>query len=142
VKEEDEIINLIATARHKSHEYLKILLKGTELDDLNPSDGKILAILYKHSGSMEIRDIRNTINRSKSTVTDMVNRLEKLGYVYKKCCSEDKRVVFVNLTEKAFSLKKSYEIISKKLLEKSYSNFSQEEKKEFMKLLEKIISNF
>lgn len=91
---------------------------------------------------MEIRDIRNTINRSKSTVTDMVNRLEKLGYVYKKCCIEDKRVVFVNLTEKAFSLKKSYEIISKKLLEKSYSNFSQEEKKEFMKLLEKIISNF
>lgn len=87
--------------------------------------------------------ITSFIHKDKSTVTSLVNKLEKIGLVEKfKNCS-DSRSTIVKLTKKG---KKTEPIvmedISNKLLETTYKDFSIEEKNTITDLLERIKANF
>ena len=48
-----------------------------------------------------MKEITEKISKDKSTVTILVNKLEKKGYVRKRVCSEDRRVMYLELEEKA-----------------------------------------
>ena len=48
-----------------------------------------------------MKEISELISKDKSTVTSLVNKLEKIGYVRKVACENDKRIVFLELEDKA-----------------------------------------
>lgn len=51
--------------------------------------------------TLSMKEITEKISKDKSTVTILVNKLEKKGYVRKRVCSEDRRVMYLELEEKA-----------------------------------------
>jgi len=51
-------------------------------------------------GEMTVSGLAKAISLSQGTVTDIIQRLEKKGLVIKKRSSEDKRSVFISLSEK------------------------------------------
>ncbi|HSQ87626.1 MarR family winged helix-turn-helix transcriptional regulator [Romboutsia sp.] len=89
-----------------------------------------------------MKEISKKIGKDKSTVTSLVNKLINLGYVEKEKCSNDKRVTYIGLTQKARDIEDSYNFISSQVKETAYSNFTEEEKKEFLRLLKKLSTNF
>lgn len=128
--------------RTKINDYLKEQLKACGYDDLVPSYGALLSIVYRNGGTVQIKVIYDSLLKQKTTITEMVNRLVKLGYLTKTQCTEDKRVTYVSLTEKANNFKVDFDRISKELMDKIYGGFSDDEKQKFVNLIAKAIDNF
>lgn len=137
----DNSIYLIGRIREKSHAFLLKELEQIGLKDIAPSHGDILATLLEHK-ELPMTEIANRIHRDRSTVTALVNKLMKLGYVSSRKDPEDNRTTFVFLTQKGKELENSFKEISEKLYEIEYQGVSEEEKVIFKKILERINDNF
>jgi DNA-binding MarR family transcriptional regulator len=87
-------------------------------------------------------EIAEKIGRDKSTVTALVDKLVRLGYIKKEKSTEDTRVVNVTLTIKGNELRPIFEAISKKVLEVFYLNISEKEKEELIRILSIIYNNY
>ena len=89
-----------------------------------------------------MRVLARMIDRDKSTVTALVDKLVALGYVEKSRDTTDQRITLVKLTEKGKALRPDLEDISGKLLAKVYKGISEGEKQILIEILTKIKNNF
>lgn len=64
----------------------------------------MLAGMIMHHGAMKISDLSQHMNLSLSTVSEMVNKLEKMGVLVRQRDEKDRRIVKVDLTE-AYKIK-------------------------------------
>ena len=134
---------LIANIHNNANKLIIEELKKHDLQGLAPSHGDILIKLYLHEEGITMNEITSAINKDKSTVTALVNKLVKLELLTKFKNENDSRSTMVKLSKKGFETKKIViDIISKKLLQTTYKNFSQEEKELLTHLLEKVKKNF
>ncbi|WMT43171.1 MarR family winged helix-turn-helix transcriptional regulator [Paenibacillus sp. D2_2] len=111
------------------------------MEGIGTSHGDIIYALL-NMPRMTMADISQRINKDKSTVTALVEKLVQLGYVTKERSQEDARVVYVALTPKGSELEQIFESISHNMLDVFYFNISDEEKEELLRVLSKIYNNF
>ena len=138
----DVVIGVISNIREKSAQFINEELKNQGVEGLINSHGTVLSAMYDNDGKMTMNGIAKFVGKRKSTITDMVKKLEKLGYVSREKSREDARVIEVSLTEKGWEFRETFKKVSKKLLDKTYEGFSKEEKEVLMGLLFKIRKNF
>lgn len=136
------IIYFISRTKAEMVKFLENKLKKNNLDDLIPSHGNILTALFESDKPLTMKEISNKIGKDKSTVTALVNKLINLGYIEKEKSSFDKRVTYIKLTQNARNIEDRFNHISSQVKETAYSNFTEEEKKEFLRLLKKLNTNF
>ncbi|MCT4607560.1 MAG: MarR family transcriptional regulator [Marinisporobacter sp.] len=136
------IVYFISKTKKKMTEFIQKELKEKELDDLVPSYGNILTVLYDNDGKLSMKEIGKIIGKDKSTITALVNKLLKLGYVERERSQGDRRVTYIILTEKGKEIEGKFNDISKKVYLTAYKNFSKEEKGILLKLLKKMNNNF
>ncbi|MCT4632635.1 MAG: MarR family transcriptional regulator [Firmicutes bacterium] len=115
-------------------------LKDFELKGLCPSHGSILSALNENE-KLTMKGISKLICKDKSTVTALVNKLIKLGYVSKHRCELDNRVSYITLTDEGHSVEKIFSNISGKLVEESFKDFTPDEIELLDKLLDKMVDN-
>ncbi len=137
----DKTIYLIGRIHEKANEFILKELNLIGFNDIAPSHGDILVTLFKH-GECTMTDISNSIHRDRSTVTTLVNKLIKLGYVSSKKSPNDSRSTIIFLSEKGKELEPKFKEISQKLYHTEYKEISEDEKKTFQNVLEKIFNNF
>ena len=113
-------ITLISEIRTAVHKFIEKELEKRGVEGLVVSHGSILTVLYKSEGQLPMKDISRKIRRSKSTTTQLVNKLIKSGYVKKVTSPKDARVRNIVLTDKGRGIKDVYMEISKKLNEVFY----------------------
>ncbi len=83
------------------------------------------------------------INTSaQTTVTALVNKLVRLGYLKRKPDPEDSRVILVRLSEKGRALIPEVREISRKLLDTAYREMSQKDRVRLVALLRRVHDNF
>jgi len=138
----DVVIGVISNIREKSAQFINGELKKKGVEGLINSHGTVLSAMYDNDGKMTMNGIAKFVGKRKSTITDMVKKLEKLGYVSREKSREDARVIEVTLTEKGWEFRETFKEISGELLEKTYTGFTDEEKEVLMGLLFKIRKNF
>lgn len=132
------ILSLISKIHEKGNRFIIEELKNNGAEGLVPSHGDILVCLYKN-GKMTMKDIANSIHRTKPTVTVLVDKLEKLGYLKREASDEDSRSTNIVLTQKGKDFQATFEKISKNLNEMLYKNLSDKEIEILEELLKKII---
>lgn len=132
------ILSLISKIHEKGNRFIIEELKNNGTEGLVPSHGDILVCLYKNS-KMTMKDIANCIHRTKPTVTVLVDKLEKLGYLKREVSNEDSRCTNIVLTQKGEDFQTTFEKISKNLNEMLYKNLSPEESELMEKLLRKVL---
>jgi DNA-binding MarR family transcriptional regulator len=137
----NNIISKISLIRNKANDFIIAELKKIGINNLAPSHGHILHTLYKKDG-IPMKEITEKINKKKNTVTILINKLIKNGYIYKTTCPEDKRLSKIYLTDKGKSFENNFNMISDRLNKKAFNNFLNKEEKELIKLLTKIENNF
>lgn len=123
-------------------DFLKSRLREISNNEIIPSYGSLLSIVYKNGGSIQIKELYDTILKPKSTITDMINKLVDLGYLSKEVCCEDKRVTYVTATEKASKFKTDFDKISDELVDKIFNDFTENEKEQLAMLMKKAMKNF
>ncbi len=136
------IVYFISRAKANMIKFIENKLKENKLDDLIPTHGNILTALFESDKNLTMKEIAKKIGKDKSTVTSLVNKLITLGYIEKEKCTKDKRVTYIGLTQKSRDIEGSFNFISSQVKETAYSNFTEDEKKEFLRLLRKLSSNF
>jgi DNA-binding MarR family transcriptional regulator len=136
-----DIISLISKIRESANRFIISEMDNWGIDGLAPSHGDILVALLK-AERLTMKELAEKIDKDKSTVTALVDKLIKLGYVEKTRDIEDSRVVFVTLTRSGKALKPMFDTISEELLSVVYKDIQQSEKEELINTLTKIKNNF
>ncbi len=140
MKNGQRVVALISEIREKSNKLIIEELKKNNIHGLVPSHGAILVQLYKKD-SLCMKDIAQLIGKDKSTVTALVNKLVKLGYVEKVKDVEDSRVTHLKLTEQGWGTEKTFFSISEDLMNRLYKGFDEDEKSLLMDGLKNLSNN-
>ena len=135
------IIGQFARIREASNLLIEKELKARSIKGIVPAHGPALLFLFQQNKPVPIKMIVERIGRVKSTVTVMINTLEKYGYIRKSPCETDNRVTFVELTSNGRKLQKDFDEISKTLLEKVYGKMQKKDREELVKQLNQIEQN-
>jgi len=139
--EVDLIIYIISRIREKANRFILDELKSHGLHDLAPIHGEILLVLFSQ-GELSMKQIAELIDRKKSTVTTLVEKLIKLGYAQKETDVYDNRSFLISLTDKGYNLREVLIEISNKLLDKVYKDIPLQERKQLVKSLKKVLDHW
>ncbi len=135
------IVGQIARIREQANLLIEAELRRRSIAGIVPAHGAVLAFLFQQSRPVPIKAVVENVRRVKSTVTVMINTLEKHGYVRKLPSESDNRVTYVELTPKGRRFRRDFEEISRVLLNKIYGDMSEKDRERLVRQLEKIESN-
>ncbi len=131
------LLALVSKIHEKGNRFIIEQLKKNGADGLVPSHGDILVCLYEQD-KMTMKDIADKIHRTRPTVTVLVDKLEKLGYIKREISQEDSRYTYIVLTKKGQGFKPIFEKISEDLNNLLYKNLTEQESNILDNLLQKI----
>ncbi|WP_163192356.1 MarR family winged helix-turn-helix transcriptional regulator [Clostridium thermarum] len=89
------VVKTIKRVMHYIKHNLEHHFKGI---NLTAPQGMLIGILAKH-GEMKVSDLSVELGLSNSTVSGIIDRLEKQGLVERTRSEEDRRVVYVSVTK-------------------------------------------
>lgn len=136
-----DALSIISKIREKAGRFIVSEMAKHGLDGMATSHGDILYALYQ-TPRLTMAEIAKKIGKDKSTVTALVEKLVRLGYLTKNRDIGDTRVVYVTLTSKGYELKPQFEAISGQLLDVFYTDVTEAEQEELLRILQKIYRNF
>ena len=123
------------------NDFLREELKACGRGELIPSYGSVLAVVYRNDGKVQIKTIYDSLCKQKTTITESINRLVRLGYLTKESCPNDGRCTYVVATEKALAMQTDFKRISEELQKKLFSGFTEQEQRTFVELLTRAADN-
>ena len=136
----DHIIFLIGRINYKANRFLQEELEKRGISGLAPSHGEIIGSLLLH-GELQMTRLTKFIDKDKSTITALVSKLERLGYIKRRKDPDDNRVTWISLTAKGNALKPPIMEISRKMRSMAYDSISDDEKETLVALLTRINTN-
>ena len=116
------------------------LLKKERVTDFNGAQGTIMYVLFGRK-QMTIREIGKATGLAKTSLTSMLERMEKQGLIEKKENPEDHRSTLVELTEQARKQKKIIDKVSTSVNRQYYKGMKEKEIYRFEAMLEKVLIN-
>jgi DNA-binding MarR family transcriptional regulator len=117
------IAPLLARTCKLKHQRMHRLLEGLGLYQGQPS---VLRALWKQDGLMH-SELAESLNRSPSTITNMVKRMEKAGFVVRRPDPRDERISRVYLTGTGHRIRTAVEDVWRAFEEQVFAGFSEEE---------------
>jgi len=130
---EDRFIFLISKVCQKLITNLQKSFSESGIE-VTPIQVMLLFFLQQNNG-LSLTQISQGLMLENPTVTGLIDRLEKSGYVKRSDHPNDRRVYLVHLTEKGNKVAKKALPIVKKLNEKIKEGYSKEEIGNFTKVL-------
>lgn len=135
------IIARVARIREWANLTIEKELQARGMTGILPAHGSVLNFLFQQQKPVPITSLTSRIGRVKSTVTGIVNTLERHGYLYKRQCDQDGRSILIGLTDKGLALETDFEEISKRLLARIYGDMSMDDRQKLNELLSEIEKN-
>jgi DNA-binding MarR family transcriptional regulator len=131
---------LIAKIHQLSGRIFARIMKKSHIEEINPAQGRILFVLWKKD-EIPISELSKKTMLSKSTLTSMLDRLEKAGYITREYSQDDRRKIPIKRTEKDKNLEKTYIQVSDEMTNLFYRGFTPEEIDNFEGYLKRVLQN-
>ncbi|MBQ8639819.1 MAG: MarR family transcriptional regulator [Lachnospiraceae bacterium] len=112
-----------------------------EFKDITNNDMHVIEAIGNAQPVM-VSAVARTLSVTQATVNISMNGLEKKGYINRERSTEDKRVVFVTLTEKGKKAYNHHRDFHKKMIHSIVDNMDDSEKEVMMKFLNNLIGFF
>jgi len=101
-----------------------------------------VAKILEDIGDLSLSELSERINAQNSTVTGIVDRMEREGLVERKRSSDDRRVVHIRLTKKGHDLARSMKFEPFEIFKNAFENaLSREELGQLLHLLDKLATH-
>jgi DNA-binding MarR family transcriptional regulator len=98
-----------------------------------------VAKILEDIGDLSLSELSDRINAQNSTVTGIVDRMEREGLVERKRSSDDRRVVHIRLTKKGHELARSMKFEPFEIFKNAFENaLTREELGQLLQLLDKL----
>ena len=130
---------LMAKIRQVSGRIFERTLKKYDVE-INSAQGRIMFALWQKDG-ISINELAKKTQLKKSTLTSMLDRLEKMGYIGRLRSESDRRKVLIKRTQKDKALEGKYVEVSQELTKLFYKGFTESRIDRFEKDLEHILNN-
>lgn len=132
--------NLISQIHQVSQRVWYEVLRRNELEDLAGARGRVIFVLWNED-NIPIKKLVEKTSLDKATLTGIIDRLERDGYVKRIPSPDDKRVTLISRTGKDEIFKSKIPEVSKQQNKLFYKGFSTSEIKEFENYLKRILQN-
>lgn len=116
------------------------ILKNYNLQDLSGARGRIIFALW-NTNNIPIKELVKKTSLDKATLTGIIDRLERDGFIIRSHNPQDKREIIISRTGKDEIFKTKIPAASDEQNALFYKDFSQEEIFTFEKMLKKILKN-
>ena len=116
------------------------ILAEKNIDAFNGAQGRILYVLWQEDG-VPIKIISEKSGLAITSLTTMLERMEKNGLISRKTDEADKRKTLLFLTDKAKELKEAYDSVSNEMGKIYYRDFTDKEILQFEEYLNRIRVN-
>lgn len=116
------------------------ILTAQGIEAFNGAQGRILYVLWQEDG-VPIKTISERCGLAITSLTTMLERMEKSGLIIRQQDSGDKRKTLIFLTDKAKTLKEDYDAVSDRMSAIFYQGFTEKEIRTFEEHLERIRLN-
>ena len=116
------------------------VLRRNELEDLAGARGRVIFALWNED-NIPIKKLVEKTSLDKATLTGIIDRLERDGYVKRIPSPDDKRVTLISRTGKDEIFKSKIPEVSKQQNKLFYKGFSTSEIKDFENYLKRILQN-
>ena len=126
-----EVIKRIKRMKQMMHENMENMFKSV---NLTAPQGMVVGTLFKN-GPMKIGDISQSMDLSMSTISGIIDRLEKNDIVIREKSTEDKRVILVDLTP-------NFKTSSKEIFKKMEFDWGEKIKNATEEEIETILKGF
>jgi DNA-binding MarR family transcriptional regulator len=131
---------LIAKIHQVSGRIFAKILKKAGISEINPAQGRILFALW-NKDEIPITELARKTLLSKSTLTSMLDRLEKARFIIRVPSKKDRRTILIKRTEKDKRLESKYVQVSDEMTNLFYNGFTSEEIDTFEEYLKRILAN-
>jgi len=108
--------------------------------DLTPEQFLLLDLLW-NQGTMTQQKMADTMRKDKNSITNLVDALERKGYVVRRQSASDRRSNMLVLTETAEALKQKAKEVGIYTLDSILAGISDEEISNFIVVLERMTAN-
>ena len=108
--------------------------------EINSAQGRIMFALWQQD-NISINELAQKTQLKKSTMTSMLDRLEKMGYIRRRRSKQDRRKILIKRTNKDRNLEKEYVKLSQEHTKLFYRGFSEDQIDRFEKDLKRILNN-
>lgn len=132
--------NYVSQIKRLSDRILEQILAEKNIDAFNGAQGRILYVLWSRDG-ISLRELADKTGLAPTTLTSMVDRMEKAGLVCRMPDKNDRRKTLLALTAKAKNLEQDYKAVSDTMSEIFYKGFSDEEIRNCEAMLARILDN-
>lgn len=131
---------LISQIHQISQRIWNSILKNYNLQDLSGARGRIIFALW-NTNNIPIKELVKKTSLDKATLTGIIDRLERDGFIIRSHNPQDKREIIISRTGKDEIFKTKIPAASDEQNALFYKDFSQEEIFTFEKMLKKILTN-
>ena len=135
-----DILTALGVIRERINKTLKDELKNSSVD-VNCNHMWLLSVVYFNGDKIEIKELIKSLEKKKSTVTEIINTLEKNGLLIRSQSEDDKRIYYVETTKKAKEMKPEILKVIEKIQSKVFDGFSVDETVILSKLILKVVDN-
>ncbi|GGH78794.1 MarR family 2-MHQ and catechol resistance regulon transcriptional repressor [Pullulanibacillus pueri] len=104
---------------------------------LNTTEFGVLELLY-NKGEQPIQQIGGRVLLASGSMTYVIDKLEKKGYIRRRPCPDDRRVIYAGITEQGHELMETIFPKHQEVLTRLLEGVTDEEKQELMTLLKKM----
>lgn len=132
--EVDAILEAIVYLSTESRRITKELARRVDLTGPQLTVLKMLEGL----GDLSLSDLSDRIRAQNSTVTGIIDRMEREGLVVRTRSTEDRRVVRIKLTEKGARIARDIAVEPMEIFRTALENLSPGEMRDLLKILTKI----
>ena len=130
---------LMAKIRQVGGRIFSKMLKDSGIE-INPAQGRIMFALWQQDG-ISINELAKRTQLGKSTLTSMLDRLEKGGFLKRVPSREDRRKILLKRTKKDRAMEAKYVEVSRQMTKLYYNGFSKSEIDRFESDLARILNN-
>lgn len=131
---------LMSQIRHLGDRIFEKILRESGVEAFSGAQGRILYVLWEY-GSLTITEIGKMTSLAKSTLTGMLDLMERNGLVVRVPDRVNRKQIFIRLTETAKNAQAKYDEVSNKMTDLTYSGFSGAEIIAFEDMLARIKAN-
>lgn len=124
------------------HRAIAYCARMAGMDEVTQMHGWIIRYLYENIGKDVFqKDIEQKFSINRSTVTNIIQLMEKKGFIARESVKYDARLKKVVLTEKAVETHQKMEYLAKQMDEMLIADISAEEMEVFLRVMNKIKEN-
>ncbi|GIP01182.1 MarR family transcriptional regulator [Paenibacillus sp. FSL W8-0187] len=113
------------------------VVNGSKIEGFNPTSFAVMEVLF-YKGRQPIQQIGAQLLLQSGNVTYVVDKLVEKGYVRRKPCPEDRRVIYAELTPPGEQLMQKLYPLHERHIQHALGGLDEEEKYQLIGLLSKM----